>query len=311
MSWNGLILINKPAQVTSHDVVQRARKVLGTREVGHAGTLDPLATGLMVLLVGEGTKLSDFVLNGEKAYRVRVRLGLRTDSLDVMGEVLKQVPCDLDPAEIKTQVMLLQGTFQWPVPAISATKIMGKKMYEWTRDHGAQMAAPVKEMTFWGLNIEEVGKDYVDVYINCSKGSFIRSWASQLGENLGVGGTVERLERDISAPYSLEQAADLETLDVESAAFKRAYIPMREALPGLKTLTVQGKDQKLLLNGQISHDLERRLIPEQKAANQAQKPIGIRILSADRGELLSLLEAQPNRGLKIKRVFKNAWLPPA
>jgi len=308
-SFNGLLLVNKPENITSHDVVQRVRRVFGTREVGHAGTLDPLATGLMVLLIGDGTKISDYILNGDKAYKVRVKLGVRTDSLDIQGQVVSQVAVDLTEQRIRTEALALQGTFLWPVPAISAVKIQGKKMYEWTRDTDVIMEPPKKEMSYWNLVILSVGPDYLEASVECSKGSFIRSWAAELGERLGVGGSVEKLERTSSQPYHLENAVNLEFLEVGSEAVERltaqAYIPIRRALPDWRAVTIKGKDVRLILNGQVSHDLERRLIVEQRTATLEQRNVGIKVLSAETGGLLALIEAQPNRGLKIRRVFKN------
>jgi tRNA pseudouridine55 synthase len=302
-SLHGLLLINKPTGITSHDVVGMARKKLGLRNIGHAGTLDPLASGLMVLLLGEGTKLSDYILNGNKSYRVRVRLGLTTDSLDITGKVLTETPVDLDKSEISSAALKLQGDFTWAVPIFSAVKSEGKKMYEFAHKDQVPNHIPEKEMKFWGVEVIEVGTDFIEVKISCSKGSYIRTWAAQLGDSLKVGGTVEVLQRVESAPYALKSAIEIEQLPEE---VKKGFIGLEEALPGWKTLTVRGKDEKLIHNGQISYDLERRLIVEQKAASRDQQNIGVKILSAETGRLLAILEAQPNRGLKIRRVFKIA-----
>lgn len=314
--YHGLLLINKPKGITSHDVVSRVRRALKMREVGHAGTLDPLATGLMVLLLGEGTKLSDYILQEDKAYRVKVKLGLRTDSLDITGEVLSQQSVEhLNPDRIVAEARALLGQFTWPVPVFSAIKTGGKKLYQYAHKGEAPQEIPQKEMVFWGLEVIQAGRDFIEVKIRCSKGSYIRSWAAQLGERLGVGGVVEELERLESAPYQLENAVSLEEMEqrlAENSSLSKGlaglapspFISLRDILQGWKTITVSGKDERLIHNGQISHDLERRLIVEQKEATRLQKTLGIRVLSADTGDLLSILEAQPNRRLKIRRVFK-------
>lgn len=306
MSLHGLLLVDKPQGLTSHDVVSRVRQALKTREVGHSGTLDPLASGLMVLLLGEGTKLSDYILNGDKAYRVRVKLGIRTDSLDITGRILTHQDVTLDPEAIVKAAMGLQGEYQWQVPLYSAVKTDGKKLYEYAHNNQTPAQLPTKFMNFWNVEVLSFGKDFIEAHIWCSKGSYIRTWAFQLGETLGVGGVVETLERTISTPYHLTEAVSLVAIEeiADKVLQTPAYIPLGETLPGWPTVTVCGKNERLLNNGQVSHDLGQRLIMEQKESTQKQKAIGIKIISAATGRLLSILEAQPNRGLKIRRVFK-------
>lgn len=325
---NGLLLVNKPSGITSHDVVGRTRRALNMRDVGHTGTLDPLASGLMVILLGEGTKLSDYILNGDKSYRVKVKLGIKTDSLDITGRILSQDDVALDSNVIVAAATQLQGKFNWPVPLFSATKVDGKKLYEFAHQRREPLSLeavdtegiatlPIKEMNFWGLKILDVGGDFLEAEISCSKGSFIRAWADRLGEYLGVGGTVEALMRITSAPYDMQNAISLEDLErqseacvgekhrlfIENPTTREAFIPIQNTLPGWKTITVRGKDEKLIFNGQISYDLERRLIAERRESTRLARPVGIKILGTS-GDLLALIEAQPQKGLKIRRVFR-------
>ncbi len=309
---NGLLLVKKPTGITSHQLVAQARRILNTPEVGHAGTLDPLATGLMILLIGEATKLSDYVLNGDKAYRVQVRLGLTTDTLDITGKTTCEAPVTSTAAEISAAIATLEGEFLWPIPMFSAAKTDGRKLYELARENKV-IETPVKKMKFWQVEQEstEMAREApaVTVHLHCSKGSFIRTWADQLGQKLGCGGVVAQLKRTISSPYSLQQAVELEQIQaliknqMPSQDWGSFFVSMAQALPNFRSMTVRGRDERLLMGGQVSHDLSRRLIVEQKEATQTQKMVGIKILSAQNGALLSLLEAQPNRGLKIRRVF--------
>ncbi len=303
MSLHGLLLIDKPTGITSHDVVGQARRALKMRDIGHAGTLDPLASGLMVLLLGEGTKLSDYILHGDKAYHVRVKLGVRTDSLDMTGQVLETKPVDLASETITKAALALQGEFNWPIPLFSAAKVDGKKLYEYAHKQQEAPVIPSKVMKFWGVQVLAVGADYVEAAVACSKGSFVRTWASQLGERLGVGGAVETLKRVTSAPYELVAAVDLESLKNEKKTWEHAFIPIQETLAGWKTLTVTGKDEKLIYNGQISYDLDRRLIGERRESTRLQQAVGVKIVNPA-GVLLAILEAQPGKGLKIRRVFR-------
>lgn len=308
MSLHGLLLVNKPSDITSHDVVARVRKILKISSVGHAGTLDPMATGLMVLLIGEGTKLSDYILSGDKSYRLKVQLGLRTDTLDITGEVLNESRVELDPDQIAFTARNLTGEFEWPVPIFSAVKVAGKKLYAYAHRSQTPEVVPMKDMKFWDFSVLSAGSDFIEGHIYCSKGSYIRSWAAQLGEQLKVGGALASLERTTSAPYKLESALTLDDLMNptvrDSEVWQRAFIPIEKALTNWPAVTIKGKDERLIHNGQVSYDLERRLIVEVKAATEKQEPIIIRLISGETGQLLALLEAVPNKGLKVKRVFR-------
>lgn len=308
--FNGLLLIDKPSGMTSHDVVNRVRKIFATREVGHAGTLDPMASGLLVLLIGEATKISDYVLNENKAYQLRVRLGVRTDTLDITGQILSHQDVTVPVEKIRSTAQSLTGSFLWPVPAFSAVKVDGQKLYQMARAQ-RPVEAPQKEMKFWDLEIAEVSTAGIEAHIRCSKGSYIRSWASELGERIGCGGSLEFLRRTTCEPYRLSEAITIEEAenlagDGIGSKFREchAMIPLREALSGWRTLSIRGREQRLLLNGQVPLELDRRLLPEKRQAIQSGASIYIKVLSGESGEILALLEAQPQHGLKICRVFK-------
>lgn len=302
---NGLLLIDKAADMTSHDVVARARRILQQKSVGHTGTLDPLATGLMILVLGEATKLSDYLTMADKAYGMKVRLGITTDTLDRTGQILSETPCNFTPDEIVAQVKKLEGDFQWPVPVFSATKVDGKKLYEYGRK-GEDVVLPVKPMSFREARIEECGGQQVQVHISCSKGSFIRTWAAQLGAALGVGGIIEELRRTRVGQYDVHEALTLEALEERRAtgAYGPAYIPMARALPSWKALIADGKEARLVANGQVPRDMMNRLVYEQKQAFQAGAPVYVKVINPE-GALLAILAAEPGQGLKIRRVFRS------
>ena len=301
---SGLLLINKPAHVTSHDVVARVRRALGRKEVGHAGTLDPMATGLLVLLLGEATKISDYVLTGDKGYRLKVELGYETNTLDTDGEVVRRSDTKVSKEQVRALAEQMTGDFNWPVPAFSAIKKDGQKLYELARAN-KEVEAPVKAMSFWDLQSFEVTDSSFDGQITCSKGSYIRSWASHLGSALKVGGTLSFLQRVYSEPYSLAQAVDLDKFEQAPAEILRSgsFIPLSATLPQFKSVHVKGKDERLLKNGQVSFDLERRMIPEQKACNLDQVIQYFKAVGPHQ-ELVALLEVKPFHPVRIKRVFK-------
>ncbi len=313
MSLNGLLLIDKPQDWTSHDVVAKVRRLLSMSSVGHSGTLDPFASGLMVLLLGQGTKVSDYILSKDKTYEVEVRLGIETDTLDRTGTVLKEGAVDVTLEKIHQALAKCQGETEIEVPVFSAIKVKGKKLYDYARA-GEEVKKPMKLMHFYDLKLLEFdGRDRLKVRLSCSKGSYIRSWALWLGKELGCGATAQELRRISSTPFNVEKALSLGQLEALclkdqepqwTSELKEAYIPLSNALPDVKKITVGDRDEKLLTNGQISHDIAARLMSEQKQCVANNQIIPIQVMSTSQ-QLLALLEAQPGKGLKIRRVFKS------
>jgi tRNA pseudouridine55 synthase len=298
---HGLLLVNKPSGITSHDLVDQARRIFQTKEVGHAGTLDPLAAGLMVLLLGQATKLSPYIMDGDKAYSVEVQLGIKTDMLDVTGKTLEEKEVTTEViARVRDEVQKLAGEFHWPVPMYSAVKVGGQKLYEMARENKT-IETPKKMMSFWNVTqTTDSGKTFW-VDLECSKGSFIRTWVDQLGDNLGCGACMKNLTRTSSKPFSLTQAMTLEETKealTQNQELKN-FIPMSWALPQLKKARVQTFDQTLLLNGQISHDLRRLLISIVDPSTSSV----IQAVSMKDDRLLALIAYEQGQGFKIKRVF--------
>lgn len=301
---NGLLLINKASGVTSHDVVARARKLLGTREVGHSGTLDPLASGLMVLLIGEATKLSSYVTEGDKSYHVGVRLGITTDTLDITGQVLTEKQVQSTKDQVQHAALQLHGEMHLPIPMFSAKKVDGKKLYEYARE-GVAIEIPHKNMTFWNVEAREdaaLKNTEFSFHLHCSKGSFIRSWVSLLGDRLGCGATMVALQRTSSHRFSLADAMTFEQLEEMSAESRGSrLVPMDQALGTVKSIRVSGQDAVLLRNGQISHSLRTQLISRFNPSTDTF----VQILPEKRGSLLALIGLEPGQGFKIKRVFNS------
>jgi tRNA pseudouridine55 synthase len=300
-SIHGLLLVRKPTGVTSHDVVNKVRRTLGIKEVGHAGTLDPLAEGLMVLLLGEATKMSSYVLEQDKQYEVALKPGIQTDTLDITGKILAECPVTVSPSELVDHALKLSGDFTWEVPMYSATKVAGKKLYEQAREGTVPAIVPSKPMSFWG--IEFLGRAENEDFrfrLNCSKGSFIRTWVQQLGSQIGCGAVMTNLLRTFSAPYPLDQAIDLDRVNATDVQEKPAFIPLLAALPGFKSIHVSGHSEGLIKNGQISHDLRRHLI----ARFDPEKDQGVKVLSSRPEELLALIGLEKDKGFVVRRVFR-------
>lgn len=300
---DGILLVDKVEGMTSHDVVGACRRQFSRRDIGHAGTLDPLATGLLVVLIGKATKLSDFLLNGDKAYQTRVKLGIETDTDDITGQITREVEgTKISRQEIEKQTDILSGALELKVPIYSAIKVKGRKLYEKARK-GEDFVPPRRPMEFRNLQIVSSGEDWVEVAFDCSKGSYVRAWAKALGENLGCGATVETLRRTHSIPYQVEQALPFENLEnsnLEDLQEKGCFIPLERSLPGWPLVKVEGFEEKLISNGQISRRLERFLELE---FGEIQGLPGIKVVSKRSGRLVCILSHTAPLSFKIRRVF--------
>lgn len=298
---HGILLIDKPTGLTSHDVVGRVRRILGQKSVGHTGTLDPLASGLMLLVLGEATKLSQWLTAEDKTYLADIKLGETTTTLDRMGDILSAKAVDLEEADVHSTVESLNGDFDWPVPMFSAKKVDGEELYKKAR-RGEEIELPLKTMSFFDVRLKQVKLPMVQVQLSCSKGGFIRTWADQMGQKLGVGGHLSELRRLRVGNYHLDQAITLERLE-DVGAGSEAFKGLMGLLDSWKTIKVSGKDERLIENGQIPFDLTARLIPEQKESLKTNREIGVRVIDSE-GFLKALLQIRPGQGMKILRVFK-------
>jgi len=302
---NGILMVDKPTGVTSHDVVYKLRKHIGQQEVGHAGTLDPLASGLLVLLLGEGTKLSRLILSQKKSYLVTVKLGLLTDSWDTDGKTLIEEAVNFSEDQITKALNEIIKMEEFPLPIFSAVKIKGKKLYEYARSE-QEVEVPKRVMSFYDLKILNIKPDEVQFEVSCNKGGYIRSLAYVLGEALNSCGTVSYLRRSGSHPYKIENALTLEEslkLSVEELANQRSFESVEDILIDYKALTVSGRDETLMKNGAIPNEILRRMVYDQKQVNKLQKDEYIRVIGADEGRLISLLHLAPNTKPKVFRKF--------
>lgn len=311
-NFDGILLVNKPTGLSSHDVVKRIRKKLDIKAVGHAGTLDPFATGLLILLLGKATKISNYLLNQDKEYIGQVCLGILTDTWDRDGKILCEKTVDMGQEEIKSAVSSLRGELDLQVPIYSAIKKQGKKLYEYAREE-KEVVVPSKRMLFKNISdLEFLSTSELRVKLNCSKGSYIRSWAMKLGEDLGCGAHLKELVRTKSGSYELEAALDLdEVLEMEKGAIgvSSSYIPIEKTLESWPSIRVDGKDEKLMRNGQISHSLSSRLsflykkFKMSSKSNKLEGFSGVKIYSGERSALVALLVTEGPNKFSIGNVF--------
>lgn len=230
----GVLLVDKPAGITSHDVVDRVRRLFQTRRVGHAGTLDPMATGLLIILVGKATKASQYLMSQEKEYLGEVTLGTTTDTQDAEGETLETRPI---PALTEKQIQetlhsMLGDQYQTP-PMHSAKKVGGKKLYELARK-GLEVE---REPRFIRLNLFELStwqSPRFTFRVQCTKGTYVRTLAHDLGQKFGCGGHLSMLRRTVSGELSVDKAYTLEALEKMSREQKIAcLVPVQQIVPSI------------------------------------------------------------------------------
>lgn len=212
----GLVIVDKPAGMTSHDVVGRCRRFFGTRKVGHAGTLDPMATGVLVIGIDRATKILGLLTTSSKAYAATIRLGQTTTTEDVEGELLQEISAArLTDEQIEAAVVPLRGDIEQVPSTVSAIKVAGKRAYQMVRDGETVelKARPVRIGRFDVLAVRRVGELIdIDVEVDCSAGTYIRALARDLGAALGVGGHLTALRRTASGRFGLDQARTLDQL---------------------------------------------------------------------------------------------------
>lgn len=211
---SGILLVDKPAGLTSHDVVSRTRKAAGTRKVGHAGTLDPMATGLLVLGLNSSTRLLTYLVGLDKEYFATIRLGVVTSTDDAEGEVLETISASsISAREIAEGIARLTGEISQVPSSVSAIKVDGKRAYDRVRE-GEVFELKPREVTIAAFDVIERRGDELDVRVECSSGTYVRALARDLGADLGVGGHLTALRRTRIGPFTIDAASELEGIDV-------------------------------------------------------------------------------------------------
>lgn len=212
---NGAVVINKNEGMTSRDVVNKLNKILNTKSIGHIGTLDPLATGVLVCLIGKCTKLSNILVNHNKEYIATFKLGILTDTLDITGKVLKEETKPINEEELKKVLNSYVKTYMQEVPIYSAVKINGKKLYEYARSN-EQVVLPKKEVTIYSLSLEKIDKDLITIKTKVSKGCYIRSLIRDIGISLNTYATMISLKRTELGNFNINNSQKLEDITLDN-----------------------------------------------------------------------------------------------
>lgn len=242
---NGLLIINKPKGMTSHDVVNIVRKTLHTKKVGHAGTLDPDATGVLVVCVNKATKALQFLTAEHKQYIATLSLGSATDTYDASGTVLEEKPFT-GYADLEDVLQSFIGESMQKPPMYSAIKIHGKKLYEYARA-GEHIDVPARPIAIQDIQLLKEENNEITFQVDCSKGTYIRSLCVDIAKKLGYPGHMKDLIRTRSGDFTIDQAITLEDL----AAGRYTIMPLEEAFASMDRLILE--DESIALNGKKIH----------------------------------------------------------
>jgi tRNA pseudouridine55 synthase len=225
---DGILLVDKPSGPTSHDIVDAIRRKFGFKKVGHGGTLDPRATGLLVILLGRGTKLSERLMSSDKTYEGTLLLGTTTDSQDVDGEVLAQSPWEHVTREmLEAEMAKFRGDLYQTPPMVSAVKINGVPLYKHARK-GKTVERKAKLIHVYEFRLIDFRPPNADFVMRCTKGTYVRTVCADIGEALGCGACLENLRRTVAGVFAIQQAVPLaEILKMDSAALLKKIIPLR------------------------------------------------------------------------------------
>ena len=285
---NGIILVNKDKDMTSRDVVNILSKKFNTRRIGHTGTLDPIATGVMGIAIGDGLKIVDFLINDSKEYIATVKLGISTDTLDIIGEVKEKVnEYKIEQQHLVEGLNSFLGKSIQEVPLYSAVKVNGKRLYEYARCN-INVELPKREIEVFNIELIDLNEDEFSFKVMVSKGTYIRSLIRDIGIKLNIPCCMKDLQRTIQGNFKIE---DSNTLD-EIKNDKYKIISIKEALQGYNFVEVDSYIEKKVLNGRI---LDNRYNTEKVVFVNSNE------------EVLAIYEVydKDNRKIKPIKVIKN------
>lgn len=294
---NGLFLVDKPRGPTSHDIVQVVRRITGTRRVGHAGTLDPMATGLLIVLVGKATRLSRFLLSEFKEYEAEITFGVDTDTFDSTGAITAQAPCGLTEQEFCKLACGLVGRIAQTPPPVSAIKMGGEPLYAKVR-RGEAVLPPERVVEVeWikAISFEAGDAPKALVAMRVSKGTYVRSIAHDMGVACGCGAVLSSLRRTASGAFDVGEARTLEELEAlgELSDLQAALIGPGDALRGYPRVIVARSSEAGILSGR---KLEAAAIAQQQEQHGALSEGQVLAAVSEEGKLLAVMESTPDFG---------------
>jgi tRNA pseudouridine55 synthase len=239
---SGLILVDKPAGITSHDAVDRVRRALGTRKIGHAGTLDPRATGLLVMGVGRATRLLRFLGDLPKVYEGTGVLGVETDTLDADGDVVREAPVEVSDRLLREAMARFTGVVEQVPPAYSAVKVRGERLYRAAR-RGDAVAAPARTVRVEAFDLRRLASPRFDFHVRCSSGTYVRSLVADVGGELGCGAHLAVLRRVSIGPFHVDEARPPDDPGIP--------LPLERAVEHLPAFTLQEEEAMAAVHGRV------------------------------------------------------------
>ena len=296
---NGIVNIYKEKGYTSHDVVAVLRKVVGQKKIGHTGTLDPDATGVLPVCLGRATKVCELLTDHDKTYEALLLLGKTTDTQDISGEVLEERnPGDLTEEEVRSCIESFIGEYDQIPPMYSALKVNGKKLYELARE-GKTVERKSRRVQIHGIRILEMNLPYVRMKVDCSKGTYIRTLCHDIGEKLQVGGCMEELERTKVGRFLKEDAVTLDEVrqKMEQGEGAELFTPLDQIFAELPAVTVTDAKAWMSYNG---NDLPERFLLEKEEWTDGQE---VRVYDSRKNFIGLYQYRAPKKLFHIKKMF--------
>lgn len=296
---NGIVNIYKEKGYTSHDVVAVLRKVVGQKKIGHTGTLDPDATGVLPVCLGRATKVCELLTDHDKTYEALLLLGKMTDTQDISGEVLEERdPGDLTEEEVRSCIESFIGEYDQIPPMYSALKVNGKKLYELARE-GKTVERKSRKVQIHGIRILEMNLPHVRMKVDCSKGTYIRTLCHDIGEKLQVGGCMEELERTKVGRFLKEDAVTLDEVrqKMEQGEGAELFTPLDQIFAELPAVTVTDAKAWMSYNG---NDLPERFLLEKEAWTDGQE---VRVYDSRKNFIGLYQYRAPKKLFHIKKMF--------
>jgi len=306
---NGILNIFKPKGISSHQVVREVRNILNVPKAGHTGTLDPSASGVLVICLGQATKIAEFLVGMRKHYQGEMILGISTDTQDSEGKIVqeKKVEVDINEKRIKDTFRKYEGTISQTPPMFSAVHYQGKRLYHLARK-GIKVTRNPKKVKIYQLNLIDFNQKVnpiVKFEVICSKGTYIRTLCNDIGDELGCGAYLSNLIRKKVGNFSIEDSLNLEELKKDKTSGERYLISIDSALEELDKIIVKSEATKTVLNGGVISSEQIVEIPE---GLKAEKDKFVKIFDA-KGNLLSIASSTKEDGkdifFKPVKVFKN------
>lgn len=274
---SGIINIYKEAGFTSHDAVGKLRGILHQKKIGHTGTLDPDAVGVLPVCLGNATRICDMLVDKEKVYETKLRLGITTDTQDMSGNILEEKTVDITPQEAEAAVLEFVGQYEQIPPMYSAKKVNGRKLYELARE-GKIIERKPCPVVIHSIEIKEIALPYIEMSVCCSKGTYIRTLCHDIGQKLSCGASMETLKRTRSGIFDIKDSVKLARVEelFREDRIDEILIPADAALGSYPKLTVKKEFEKLLYNGNALISSGFECVPE-----EACGACGVRVYAAN------------------------------